>query len=64
MTMVLLGDDVIPNTWDSNVELLRACTNTNVVLLGLNFTFMTSLLYAFLVAVQAVAVLSEQLDVL
>ena len=63
MTIVLLGDDVVPNTCDSNVEPLRACTNTNVVLLGLNLTDATSLLYAVRVAVQAVAVLSVHCEV-
>ena len=64
MTMVLLGDEVVPNTCDSNVLVSRACTNTNVVLLGLNLTDTTSPLYAVRVAVQAVAVLSVHCDVL
>ena len=64
MTMVLLGDEVVPNTCDSNVLVSRACTNTNVVLLGLNLTDTTSQLYAVRVAVQAVDVLSVHCDVL
>ena len=52
MTIVFDGDDVVPKTCDSNTELLRPWTITNVVLLGLNFTFAISLAYPVRVAKQ------------
>ena len=64
MTIVLLGDDVVPKTCDSNVELLRPWTNTNVVLLGLNVIAPKSPPYAVRVAVHDVAVLSVHCEVL